>query len=105
MMLDETIRREIGILILGIWAAFGFVLFELLNDWNLSQMWILFIGIVWYAFDIFVAAYLWHIFKIRKEDIPVQPILTKVESVPEKVSSSAEVPEVIPEDLKPLGTE
>ena len=90
MILDETIKREIGILILGIWAAFGFVLFELLDAWNLSPMWILFIGIVWYALDIFVAAYLWHVFKVRKEDVPGgSPVLTEVKSVPVNVEGTA----------------
>ena len=94
MIWDETIKHQIGILILGIWAAFGVVLFELLDFWQLSEMWILFIGIVWYALDAFMAAYLWHAFKVKKEDVPV-PILTKVESIPEN-STKPEDPLIRP---------
>ncbi len=97
MIWDDIIKKQVGILILGIWAAFGFVLFELLNFWEFSDMLILFMGFVWYALDVFVAAYLWHVFKVRKEDVP-KPILTKVES-----TTISPQPTVAP-DVEPDGT-
>ena len=84
MIWDNTIKRQLWILILGIWGAFGFVLFELLAFWDLSQMWTSFIVFVWYALDAFIGAYLWHAYKISRADIPVAtPILTKVKTAPE----------------------
>lgn len=85
---DETIKRYVGILILGIVAAFGIVLFELLDNWNVSQRWTIFIAMSWYALDTFIAAYMWHVFKVSKADVPVPtPKLTEVKSIPEEIST------------------
>lgn len=83
--MDEIIKREIGILIWSILLAFGTVLFYFLQTIHLPIVLIFFIEFVWYAFDLFLAAIMWHYFKIRKSDLP--PKLTEVESVPEAIST------------------
>ena len=69
MLLDETIKREIGIFLLIVWAAFGLVFLEGLVLLGLSAMWVACLTTIWYGADALVGAIIYHFYKVRKEDI------------------------------------
>lgn len=70
LILDETIKREIGIFLLVIWGAFGLVFLEGLVLLGLSVGWITCLTVIWYGADVLVAFIIYHFFKVKKEDIP-----------------------------------
>ena len=69
VILDDTIKREIGIFLLFVWAAFGLVFLEGLVLLGLSVMWTGCLTAIWYAADGFVLAIIYHFYKVKKEDI------------------------------------
>lgn len=69
VILDETIKREIGIFLLIIWGAFGLVFLEGLVLLGLSVGWITCLTTIWYGADFLVAFIIYHFFKVKKEDI------------------------------------
>ncbi len=100
-MLDDPMKRQIGITLLIILGAFGTVLIEHISQLGWSLMWVWFIGITWYASETLGAYIIWHFFRVTKADIPgSKVVLTKVESIPEAiVGSISEVNEIKPEDF------
>jgi len=78
--LDDATKRQIGIWILIVTGAFGWVLLEHISYLNWSPSWIWFIGIVWYASEAFLGFLIYHFFKVTKADVPGTVILTKTET-------------------------
>lgn len=68
--MDDIIKRDLGILIWAIFLAFGTVLFYILKTLEIPVVLIFFAEFVWYSLDIFMAAVMWHYFKLQKADIP-----------------------------------
>lgn len=92
--MDDFLKKEIGGWILLVTSFFGAVVLYYLETADWSLVWIWFVGVTWYATEVLIAAFVWHYFKAKKEDLANRPQLTKVDSIPEG-------PVVIPEALEP----
>lgn len=62
MLLDETIKKQLGYMLVAIWAFIGLGFLDLIGV--LSPLWIIALEGVWYAVDTFVLFYIHYIFKI-----------------------------------------
>ena len=82
-MLDDPMKRQIGIWLLIILGAFGWVLLEHVSYLSWSPSWIWFIGIAWYASEGLAGYIIFHFFKVTKADVPGTIIITKTETIPE----------------------
>ena len=97
MIWDTTVKRQIGIMFLGLFAVFGFVLFEILDIIGLSDMWQIFVGFAWYSLDTFMGFYMYHVYKVTKADlppkIPIPESYTEIEIGPVKDEEEVEIHE------------
>ena len=69
-IIDEVIKREIAIWILLVAGAFGAVILELIKQSTWSDVWLWFIGILWYGTEGLISAIIYHKFKVSKVDVP-----------------------------------
>ena len=69
MIRDETVNKQVGYLIVGIWGFLGLALLDMLiNLWGISPLWIFAITGIYYCIDGFVLFYVHYVFNIE----PVQ---------------------------------
>lgn len=63
--MDNIIKKQIGYLIAGIWAAWGLAILAILLDLAPSPLWIGAIEGTWYAIDAFMIFFIHYYFNIE----------------------------------------
>lgn len=70
LVLDETVWKQIGYMVVGIWGFLGVGLFDLLiNFLVLSMLWVWVVTGIWYCLDVFIFFYIHYVFNIKPLEI------------------------------------